>query len=98
MKPNKFVPIRSALPLLFYLLLGPTPGLRADVPAIISYSGRLSVSSNLFTGTGQFKFALVDAGTTTSRGATATAYKDGEFITRIDITDGGQGYTSDRRI
>ncbi len=39
---------------------------RAATPGIINYQGRVSVSGNDFTGTGLFKFALVDAGGTTS--------------------------------
>ena len=38
----------------------------ADVPGIIAYQGRISVSGGPYNGTGQFKFALVNtAGTTT---------------------------------
>ena len=37
----------------------------ADVPEMISYQGRVAVNGTNFTGTGQFKFALVDAGTNT---------------------------------
>jgi hypothetical protein len=36
--------------------------LTAQVPAILAYQGRLSVSGTNFTGAGQFKFALVGNG------------------------------------
>ena len=34
----------------------------AQVPGIINYQGRVSVSGTNFNGTGQFEFALVDRG------------------------------------
>jgi hypothetical protein len=68
--------------------------LRAEVPAIISYSGRVSVSSALFTGTGQFKFALVNAGSNVTRQATATATVSFGFVVNVTVTDGGSGYTT----
>jgi type VI secretion system secreted protein VgrG len=34
----------------------------AQVPGILSYQGRVTVNGSAFDGTGQFKFALVDAG------------------------------------
>jgi len=37
--------------------------LSAQLPPVISYQGRVQVGSTNFTGTGQFKFAMVDAGT-----------------------------------
>jgi trimeric autotransporter adhesin len=47
-------------------LLSCSLGLRAQVPQIIGYQGKVSVSGVPWTGTGQFKFALVNsAGTTT---------------------------------
>ena len=41
-------------------------GLRAQVPQMISYQGHVNVSGVAFTGTGQFKFALVDGTGATS--------------------------------
>lgn len=66
----------------------------AQVPSAISYQGRVQVSGTNFTGTGQFKFALVSPGTNTSRQATATATLTSGFITGISVTDGGAGYAS----
>ena len=37
-----------------------------QVPQIINYQGRISVAGNAFTGTGQFRFALVNGNGTTS--------------------------------
>ncbi len=48
-----------ALSLVFVLLL--TAALHAQVPALINYQGRVAVGNINFDGTGQFKFALVNA-------------------------------------
>jgi len=66
----------------------------AQVPSVISYQGRVQASGTNFSGTGQFKFALVSAGTNVSRRATATATVTSGFVTGITVTDGGVGYTS----
>jgi len=66
----------------------------AQVPGIINYQGRVMVNGTNFTGTGQFKFALVDGGTNLSRQATAIAHRTGQFVTSVDVTDGGAGYVS----
>ena len=66
----------------------------AQVPSLISHQGRVSVGGTNFTGTGQFRFALVDPGTNTARQATATAVVNSGFITSFVITDGGAGYTT----
>ena len=57
-------------------LLLVTPALRAQVPQLVSYQGRVIVGATNFDGTGQFRFALVNAaGTTTywSNDGTSTA-------------------------
>lgn len=64
----------------------------AQVPSVISYQGRLQVSGTNFSGTGQFKFAIVSPGTNTSRQATATANRTGQFITSYSVVDAGAGY------
>lgn len=69
----------------------------AQVPNILNYQGRIAVRGVNFDGTGQFKFALVDGGTTTTpttRTATGTAVVTSGFVTSITLTDGGEGYTS----
>lgn len=48
------------------LLLHPALPLAAGVPQIINYQGKVSVGITPFTGTGQFRFALVDAAGSTS--------------------------------
>lgn len=69
----------------------------AQVPNILNYQGRIAVRGVNFDGTGQFKFALVDGGTTTTpttRTATGTAVVTSGFVTSITLTDGGAGYVS----
>src|SRR2546425_9046258 len=66
----------------------------AQVPSVISYQGRLLVDGKNFSGTGQFKFALVSPGTNATRQATAMATVTSGFITSISVIDGGAGYTS----
>jgi hypothetical protein len=46
----------------FCLLLSCTVSMTAQVPQMINYQGRVAVGNVNFTGTGQFKFALVSAG------------------------------------
>lgn len=66
----------------------------AQVPHLLHHQGRVAVAGVNFNGTGQFKFALVDAGTNLSRTATATATVAGGLITSVTVTDGGAGYTA----
>src|SRR5688572_19829691 len=87
-------PIRLAILFALILLPGLCPRLPAAVPPVITYSGRVSVSNTLFTGTGQFKFALVNAGINANRQATGVAVTNSGFIVNITITDGGIGYTT----
>src|SRR5260370_11079694 len=54
----------------------------------------MRVGGSDFSGTGQFKWALVRRGTNATRQATATATVTSGFITSISVTDGGTGYTS----
>src|SRR2546426_10482724 len=58
-----------------------------------TYQGRVTDSGTNFTGTGQFKFALVTS-TNTSRQATATASVNSGFVTGYNVTDGGSGYST----
>lgn len=48
------------------LLLSSIRGETADIPGILAYQGRIAVSGAPFTGTGSFKFSLVDAAGTTA--------------------------------
>lgn len=51
---------RILLALLAFATLGTAPTLVAQVPQIINYQGRISVGTAPFSGTGQFRFALVN--------------------------------------
>jgi hypothetical protein len=90
------------IPIVFGMavLLLAAHGLQAQVPERLSYQGRIGVGGTNFTGTGQFKFALVDQGqAVVTRTATATAtIGSGPFqagrITSVVVTDGGTGYSS----
>ena len=42
------------------------PLLRADVPPLINYQGRIAVGTVVYSGSGKFRFALVDAAGTTT--------------------------------
>ena len=63
MKTRTFPRILTALAALLVLL---TPVLRAQVPQLINYQGRVAVGAVNFDGSGAFKFALVNAAGTTT--------------------------------
>jgi len=69
-----------------------------QAPGIITYQGRVQSDGTNFTGTGQFKFALVDAGVNTNRTARATATLSGGRVSAITVTDGGTGYVQTPRV
>lgn len=86
--------IRSMLPMkvslslraCFALLLLATP-LKAQVPQLISYQGRVGVDGVNFDGAGQFKFALVNAaGTTTYWSNDGSSTAGSEPGTAVSIT------------
>lgn len=60
---------------------------------VFTYQGRLTDNGTNFTGTGQFKFALVTS-TNGSQQATATATVTSGFVTSITVVSGGSGYVS----
>lgn len=60
---------------------------------LFTYQGRVTDNGTNFTGTGQFKFALVTS-TNYNHQATATAVDSSGFITSYNITAGGNGYTT----
>jgi trimeric autotransporter adhesin len=61
---------------------------------LFTYQGQVLDNDTNFTGAGQFKFALVTSTNVAAR-ATATANPPiGGFITIIDVTFGGHGYTT----
>ncbi len=77
--------------LLATLLL--TAAAHAQVPPHINYQGRVAAQGTNFHGTGEFKFALVDAGTNLNQTATAAAVAT-VMITSVSINSGGSGYTN----
>ena len=85
----------KAYPVVAFLFLCATAHFAAaQVPGLLNYQGRVAVGGTNFTGTGQFKFALVDAGTNATRQATAAAHRSGQFVFTVDVADGGAGYAS----
>lgn len=74
------------------VLLG-AASLCAQVPQMIGYQGRVTVGTTNFTGAGQFKFALLDAGVTNiGTRATATATVTAGTIVSISVLNGGSNY------
>lgn len=73
------------------LLLSIALPLAAQVPQIINYQGKVSVGTTPFTGTGQFRFALVDAaGTETywSSDGTSTAGSQPTAAVSLPVVNG----------
>jgi len=58
-----------------------------------TYQGLVTDNGTNFTGTGQFKFALVIS-TNASSQATARAFVTNGFMTSINVVSGGSGYTT----
>ncbi|HPA20884.1 MAG TPA: tail fiber domain-containing protein [Verrucomicrobiae bacterium] len=69
---------------------------QTQVPEIMNYQGRVAVNGTNFDGTGQFKFSLVDDGTTIPpvQGASAVAQVSYGRIVGFTVTAPGSGYTS----
>lgn len=87
--------LRFSLVLLGACLFRSAIALEAQtVPPLVNYQGRVAVGGINFDGSGQFKFALVDGGTNTSVQAAATANLSGAFVTSVNVTSQGVGYTS----
>lgn len=77
----------------FLGLLGlATPLSAAYIDDTLHYQGRVSVQGVNFSGPGQFKFALVDAGTPFGSTATATATVDGDAVTAVNVDSSGANY------
>ena len=60
---------------------------------VFTYQGRVTDNGTNFTGTGQFKFALVTS-TNYNHQAIVTANLSGTFVTSYNIVSGGSGYVS----
>lgn len=69
------------------------PGI-SQVPQQLNYQGRFAVGGVNFNGTGQFKFALVDAGVNQNQTPTANATVAGGEVTQIFRISMGSGYVS----
>ena len=68
-----------------------TSPLRAEVPNLLNYQGRIAVSGANFTGSGQFKFAIVnDSGTVTfwSNNGSSTAGSQPTSAVALTVTRG----------
>jgi hypothetical protein len=68
--------------------------LRAQVPQVLTYQGRVTSGGTNFSGDGQFKFALVGGRTTTAATASGSATVSFGFVVHIAVTSGGNGYTA----
>ena len=66
----------------------------AQVPHIMTYQGRVASGGTNFSGTGQFKFALVSGGTSAAAQANASVTVFFGFVVQIAVTSGGAGYTA----
>ena len=86
--------ITFRLPAALLALLLLPPAALAQVPQLLNYQGRIAVNGTNFTGTGQFKFALVDGGLNAAHTAAGAATISGGFLTIVTVTDGGAGYAS----
>jgi len=75
-------------------LLLHSPLARAQVPQLLNYQGRIAVNGTNFTGTGEFKFALVSGSTNASMQATASGTVIYGFLVNITVNNGGSGYST----
>jgi len=66
----------------------------AQVPQLLNYQGRIAVNGTNFTGTGQFKFALISTSTNASVQATATGTVSYGFLVFIAVNNGVSAYCS----
>ncbi len=64
----------------------------AQVPHVMTYQGRVASGGTNFSGTGQFKFALVSGGTSAAAQANASVTVFFGFVVQIAVTSGGAGY------
>ncbi len=91
-------PCTSLLCLLGTILFSSLASAQEVVPGAISFQGSVSVNGEPFTGTGQFKFALVAKNPLTSSPVQATASvtsRNNGTIETIRIDNPGAGYTKE---
>jgi len=84
-----------ALAAFFFQTLAPFASAQqaTGVPQLLNYQGRVTVGGTNFTGTGWFKFSLVDGGVNQNRTATAIVKVNGAGeINGVEVADGGSGY------
>ena len=83
---------RNLIGLLALLALAATVPVHAQVPNLLNYQGRVAVGGVNFTGSGQFKFALVNANGATSywKNSADTAPADGvpDSAVALTVTNG----------
>ena len=83
---------KATIPLVTLLLLGFAAAAQAQ-DTVFTYQGRVLANGTNFTGTGQFKFALVTSTNIIGGQATATAIMGGttpyEYIVGYTIVSGG---------
>ena len=82
--------------LILFLLGG--SALHAQVPQLINYQGRVAVGGVNFDGSGQLKFALVDADGTASywsNDGTSTAGSEPAAAVTLTVTAGAEYHTMD---
>lgn len=78
--------IKLLLPLAALMAAAMLPEARGQAPNLLSYQGRILVSGNAFSGTGQFEFALVSAdGTQTYWRNSADTDNDGRPDTSVSV-------------
>ena len=83
--------MNTTTPLLLTVLLHVALPLAAQVPQIINYQGKVAVGATPFTGSGQFRFALVDgAGATSfwSNDGTSTAGSQPTASVALPVVNG----------
>ena len=85
--------ILSWAALLLLLTLNPQLSTCLAQNTVVTYQGRVTDNGTNFSGTGQFKAAIVTS-TNNSHTATATANLSGGFVTSYTVTAGGNGYAS----
>jgi hypothetical protein len=66
----------------------------AQVPQLINYQGRVVVGTTNFSGTGQFKFALINGTNSSATAQAAVSGISGGTIQSVVVNVTGNGYTS----
>jgi hypothetical protein len=92
---HRFRSMKRLLPaLLGVLVLALPTAVTAEIPQQLNFQGRVSVQGVNFTGTGQFKFALVDAGENQNVTAQGSAFIAGDAVAGVTVFPQGSGYVT----